>query len=226
MKKELNICSEMKSKLESQQNSTEYQDINVNSIKENYETTLTKRNKDLKKFENDIFDLSKSVQNFMKIELMLKQELIKKDNEVSNSNEILKIYQKDNEKIMDEIIQLKKDLLCLNNNSTKEFNESKIYKESLSTLKNEKKKINIKFKKNNQIVKNKTEQNNAMINLLKVMKQQIALLQNFLIQNNHYTSDLSTNLKELKNEEHKVLHYIQQIAVEQNSESEIEMEGI
>ena len=79
--------------------------------------------------------------------------------------------------------------------------------------------------KNKHVIKNKIEQNNAMINLLKVMKQEIALLLNCLYRNNLYCDDVSNRFKEFKKDEHKALLFIQKIADEQFSESEAELEG-
>ena len=82
-----------------------------------------------------------------------------------------------------------------------------------------------KLDKNNNAIKNKIEQNNAMIDLLKVQKQEIALLVNCLNKNNLYTGEIANKLKEFKIDEHKALNWIKRIAEEQNSESEVEIEG-
>ncbi len=186
----------------------------------------SKYNKSIKRFENEIYDLNKTIENLKKIELMLKHELSKKDIELTQCNEILKSVHNDNEKITDDNIHLKKELLCLKNISPSN-RENDVVNLRLKIVELEKRntKILSRIDKKKQIIKNKVEQNNSMIDLLKVMKKEIALFHNALLKNNLYTGELQSQYKEIKNEEHKFLHFIQKFAEEEFSESEAEYEG-
>jgi hypothetical protein len=226
LKKEHYLCLEMKSKYEINHSSTKMTDTNVNNIKEHYENILCQKNKAIKRFENEIYDLNKTIENLKKIELMLKQELNKKDSELTQCNEILKSVHLDNEKITDDNIHLKKELLCLKNiNPSNRENDVVNLRLKIVELEKRNTKILSRIDKKKQIIKNKVEQNNSMIDLLKVMKKEIALFHNALLKNNLYTGDLQSQYKEIKNEEHKFLHFIQKFAEEEFSESEAEYEG-
>jgi len=138
---------------------------------------------------------------------------------------MLKIFQIDNEKLTDEIIQLKKELLCLKNkNPNLKENNNNTLDQKFLEMEKKFQKLTMRLEKTQHNLKNKADQNSAMISLLKVMKQEIAFLVNCLTYHNLYTGDVATKLKELKGEEHKALHGIQKFAEEQFSESETEPE--
>ena len=227
LKKEHYLCLEMKSKNEINYSSTKMTESNANSVKEHYENILSQKNRAIKRFENEIYDLNKTIENLKKIEIMLKQELNKKDSELTRCNEILKSVHNDNEKLTDENIHFKKELLCLKNiNPTNRENDVINLRLKIVELEKRNTKILSRIDKKKQIIKNKVEQNNSMIDLLKVMKKEIALFHSALMKNNLYTSELQSQYKEIKNEEHKYLHFIQKFAEEEFSESEAEYDGI
>ena len=99
LKCEHNICQEITIK----NKSNKLTDVESN-MKENYENILSNKNKTLKKYENEIFDLNITIENLKKIEFLLKEELTKKNYEIINCNDFIKINNNNNEKITGKFI--------------------------------------------------------------------------------------------------------------------------
>ena len=198
----------------------------INSLKESYELTLNKRNKEIKKFENEISDLSMNLEKMKKIENLLKDELNKKDKQLSKSNEIIKSSQNENEDIAEENLLLKKELAIIKNKQFPNSNmkeletELNACKHNILLMEEGKAIFKKKIEREMEIISNKSEQNFSMVDLLNVMKQEISLLQIYVQPND----DLKQKYKELKQNEHKVLYELQKIAENQLSDSEPEYE--
>ena len=197
----------------------------LNSMKENSESTLTMRDKEIKNFVREISDLSENVEKMRKFENLLKDKLNIKDRQLSKSNEIIHSSQNENEKISEENIQLKKQISSLNNQFLNgNMNELKTqlndYKHNILLMKEENENFKKKIERKSEINMNKSEQNYSMVDLLKVIKKELSLLQDYIEPNN----DLKIKLQELKDNEIKVLVVLQKITDEQLSESEPEYE--
>ena len=198
----------------------------MNSMKESFEFTKNKDGKKIKIFENEISDLSMNLEKMKKIENLLKDEINKKDRQLLKSNEIIKTSNIEYEIISDENLHLKKELSNFKNKQTsnvivKELEtELNVYKQNMLLMEEEKNNFMKKIEREKKIIMNKSDQNYSMVDLLKVMKQEISLLQT----NVQLDNDMINKFKELRQSENKALVELQKIAGEQLSESEPEYE--
>jgi len=232
LQQEYKLCKEkipdLKSKLDTiHKSKLSFDNDEINNIRESYEFNISKRNKEMKKCENEVNDMSLNIEKMRRIEGLLKDELVKKDNELQNANEVMQIIQNDNDKMMEENFNLKKELASLkikpsNAEVYKEYEaELNVYKHNVLLLEDEKNTMKKKIEKGQQIKQNKSEQNYAMVDLMKVMKKEIELLQGNVQPN----QILTEKYKELKNDENKILLDLHKISEEQLSDSEPEYEG-
>ena len=230
---EYNLCKEkipdLKNKLDNiHKKKLSGNNNEINSIRESYELQINKKTKEMLKFENEISDLTQTVEKMKKIESLLKDELFKKGLELDKANDIMKLFQIDNEKISEENLHLKRELTnfkskrnSINDSVIKELEtELKAYKHSVLLLEDEKNQYKTKIKREKEIIQNKSDQNFTMVDLFRIMKQQISLLQNSV----EPTQELHEKFKELRTDENKVLLDLQKIAESQLSDSDPEYE--
>jgi chromosome segregation ATPase len=188
-----------------------------------------KQNKEIKKFEGHIHDLNHSITHLKTIETTLKEQLEKKEDQLHRANQFMQIYQDEKDAIKEENNQLKKEIISLKNkrNSNSDYTKLKeleknveLYQHNIRLLEEDKNQFKKKIEKEKKVIVNKNEQNHTMVDLLKVMKQEISLLQSHVQSNNELIHDF----KSLKAKENEVLLELQKIAENQVSDSELEYE--
>ncbi len=188
-----------------------------------------KQSKEIKKFEGQIQDLNSSISHLKTIETSLKEQLDKKEDELHRANQFMKIYQDEKDAIKEENNHLKKEIISLKNkrNSNSDYTKLKeleknveLYQHNIRLLEEDKNEFKKKIEKEKKVIVNKSEQNHSMVDLLKVMKQEISLLQSHVQSNNQLFQDFNS----LKAKENEVLIELQKIAENQISDSELEYE--
>jgi len=164
-----------------------------------------------------------NVEKLKKIEILLKDELNKKDGELQNANEVVKMMQHENDKLTEENFQLRKEksLVKLKPVKNELDSELNILKHNVLLLEEDKNTLKKKMERGKDIITNKSQQNTSMVQLLQIVKQQRSLFQMHIQPN----ENLNDKYKDLKDNETKVLVELQKIVEEQLSDSELEYEG-
>lgn len=207
---EYEMCKEkiqdLKMKLEELNKSSkliEYEQ-EINKLKIEFENNVKKKDSELKELQENLESFSAQIERLRKMEKALKNEIQSKDMELNRRQEILKQSRKENDKLVDENMLLKKENFNLaskyemleieyRNKVEIEFKqkthelksmkdkESK-YEKTISDLKET-------LRKKQRIIENKKKMNLMLVDLAKIKKGEVQCLETL-----HYTN--SSNLRE------------------------------